>query len=243
MRKEEKRELMTQWFHQNYEDPAENTSYISAEGGYLWNHGGPYDAKEELFDKFGDIVSEALIEEVADDLEFDGVIEWAGGDYYEDDDPSSETSPFDSFSDQRTDAYGSPQDREARDRLRITLRDLLAALDEPKAIGIGHNNPPESIEDTETLEKIRSDANELRLEFGKRYPSISLVKKVGSSLYSAARASAQWTGRKIDLAVDTAIKTIIPAITVTVGASYNTPLHKVLDGIVSWLNIVAHKLI
>jgi hypothetical protein len=60
MRKAEKRELMIQWFHQNFEDPAQHTSYISAEGGYLWNHGGPYDAKEQLFYQFGDIVSEAL---------------------------------------------------------------------------------------------------------------------------------------------------------------------------------------
>ena len=56
MRKAEKRELMVQWFHQNYEDPAENTSYITAEGGYQWNHGGPHDTREVLADKFGDIV-------------------------------------------------------------------------------------------------------------------------------------------------------------------------------------------
>jgi hypothetical protein len=44
MRKAEKRELMVQWFHQHYEDPAQNTSYNSAEGGYLWNHGGPHES-------------------------------------------------------------------------------------------------------------------------------------------------------------------------------------------------------
>ena len=57
MRKAEKRKLMMQWFHQNYEDPAENTSYVSAEGGYLWNHGGPYDARDELDAMFGGLVS------------------------------------------------------------------------------------------------------------------------------------------------------------------------------------------
>jgi hypothetical protein len=34
MRKAEKLELMVQWFHQNFEDPAERPSYVSAEGGY-----------------------------------------------------------------------------------------------------------------------------------------------------------------------------------------------------------------
>lgn len=34
MRKAEKRELMVQRFHQNFEDPAERTSYVTAEGGY-----------------------------------------------------------------------------------------------------------------------------------------------------------------------------------------------------------------
>lgn len=33
MRKAEKRERMVQWFRQNFEDPAERTSYVSAEGG------------------------------------------------------------------------------------------------------------------------------------------------------------------------------------------------------------------
>jgi hypothetical protein len=36
MRKAEKRELMIEWFHQNFEDPAERTPYESREGGYQW---------------------------------------------------------------------------------------------------------------------------------------------------------------------------------------------------------------
>ena len=77
MRKAEKRELMVQWFHRNFEDPAERTSYVTAEGGYLWNHGGPHDAREQLFDMFGSMVSEKLIEEVAEEVEADGITDWA----------------------------------------------------------------------------------------------------------------------------------------------------------------------
>jgi hypothetical protein len=45
------------------------TPYESAEGGYQWIWGGPYNAGEQLFSKFGDIVPESLIEEVTEELE------------------------------------------------------------------------------------------------------------------------------------------------------------------------------
>ena len=61
MRKAQKRELMLRWFGQNFEDPAQHTSYISAEGGYMWNHGGPYDAKDEIFGMFGDRAGSARL--------------------------------------------------------------------------------------------------------------------------------------------------------------------------------------
>ena len=40
--------VMEPWFYQNFEDPAEKTPYVSAEGGYQWIWGGPYDASEVL---------------------------------------------------------------------------------------------------------------------------------------------------------------------------------------------------
>ncbi len=77
MRKAEKREAMIDWFHANFEDPAENTSYSTGEGGYLWNYGGPHDASEELYEKFDGIASQALIEEVILEVQRDGILEWA----------------------------------------------------------------------------------------------------------------------------------------------------------------------
>jgi HEPN/RES N-terminal domain 1 len=240
MRKAEKRELMVQWFHQHYEDPAQNTSYNSAEGGYLWNHGGPYDAREELGTMFGDIVSQSLIEEVVEEVERDGIDEWAGVDGYEDEEPPVDASPFDSFTNHSTRFYGSPSDYEARERVHAALSELLASLDQPKPVGIGHNNPPEAIEPL-TLANIRSDANELEKEFGKRAPSISLVRRIAASLYNSAVEITKWLGRKADLAVDVAIKTIVPAITVAIGTTHSGPIHRVIDEIISWLTVVAHK--
>lgn len=61
-------EKMRKWFFQHFEDPAENTPYMTSEGGYIWVHGGPYDAREELQAAFGHEVPEDLINELADEL-------------------------------------------------------------------------------------------------------------------------------------------------------------------------------
>lgn len=246
MRKDDKRELMVQWFHQNFEDPAERTSFVSSEGGYLWNHGGPYDAREQLYSMFGNMVSEKLIEEAAEEIEADGLTEWAPtpnrNDY---DDYESLEDPrayFDDFSDKPTDQYGSAQDLKARERALTTLQQLLVVLDAPKTIGIGHNNPPEKIEDTTIIEALRAPVAALHSELSKSSPSISFVKKLGTVLGNAALASVKWGGKKIDLAVDTAIKTGLPAVGAVVAATYNDQIHKAIDAVIAWLSIVAQKL-
>lgn len=70
------RDVMETWFRKNFEDPAERTPYESAEGGYIWIWGGPYDAREELGSEFSDIVPEEVIEELAEKLEGE-CWEWA----------------------------------------------------------------------------------------------------------------------------------------------------------------------
>lgn len=242
MSKAEKRELMVQWFHQNFEDPAERTSYVSAEGGYLWNHGGPHDAREQLFDMFGSMVSEKLIEEVAEEVEADGITDWASArDDYQDDDFLTDVPSLETYSDQPPDQYGAPQDLEARERARTVLQELLAMLNVRKPVGIGHNNPPEGIEDTEATEALREDVATLHAEFGKPNPSISFVKKLGAALGKAALTSIKWAGKKVDLAIDTTITKGIPAIGVIVGATYSDQIHKAIDAVRVWLEIVAQK--
>lgn len=62
------KERMIAWFRENYTDPAEICPYESAEGGYEYIWGGPYDAYEELESKFGGTVPDKLIAEVAGEL-------------------------------------------------------------------------------------------------------------------------------------------------------------------------------
>ncbi len=70
-------EAMRLWFVTRYWDPANDTPFNSQEGGYQWIHGGPYSAEDELYGRFGDQFSDEIIREVIDDIESDGLYEWA----------------------------------------------------------------------------------------------------------------------------------------------------------------------
>lgn len=97
-------EVMRNWFYQNYEDPVNACPYESREGGYAYIYGGPYDADEELQNKFGGFVKYDLIQELVSELQQE-CYEWSGNstniDWYDDDLYDAFTSsdnPFDKFS-------------------------------------------------------------------------------------------------------------------------------------------------
>ncbi|MCX6831861.1 MAG: hypothetical protein NT028_06950, partial [candidate division Zixibacteria bacterium] len=72
------KEVMKKWFLSKYENPVEETPYESAEGGYIYIFGGPYDAADILGSEFAEIVGEKVIEECVSELEDEeGCIEWA----------------------------------------------------------------------------------------------------------------------------------------------------------------------
>jgi hypothetical protein len=64
----EQLDVMESWFRAHYEGPAERTPYESAEGGYIYIDGGPYDPAEVLYGEFAHRVSEEVISELADKL-------------------------------------------------------------------------------------------------------------------------------------------------------------------------------
>ena len=72
----EQREVMREWFFTYFEDPANETPYESREGGYIWIHGGPYNAEEELREEFESIVGEEPIMVLVNEL-LDLGHEWA----------------------------------------------------------------------------------------------------------------------------------------------------------------------
>ena len=78
--------FMREWFLENYEDPVHSLPYIGREGGYIWIFGGPYDAHEELHEKFGGLVPEEVIDSLGDELATE-CLEWAAQIDPSDDDP------------------------------------------------------------------------------------------------------------------------------------------------------------
>lgn len=91
-------EEMFDWFHQNYEDPVENCPYDSAEDGYQFIWGGPYDPQEELSDQFGDTHASEIIDTVAQFLS-EQAYEWSGLPGDDDDDDGADEDPDDSTED------------------------------------------------------------------------------------------------------------------------------------------------
>lgn len=240
MRKAQKSELMLQWFHENFEDPAVRTPYESAEGGYQWIWGGPHDAREELSSQFHGLVSEALIEEVAEEIERDGLTEWAPVhtvEDWEDIDSSDEPLSLDDFLDEPSQRYGTPADLEARARVRVALNRLQQALDTPRTIGIGHNRPPEEPDEIKIL---RPAIAELRTEFAKPNPDIGFVKRWAEPLRTALIATAKWGARKIDKGVDGAMTTAGAVGVAWVWAHYGHLLNNAFNVIIHWLQIAAN---
>lgn len=68
---------MRAWFYARYCDPAQDTPYNGREGGYLFVDGGPYNPFIELYERFGGIVNDILIERVVDEMVQEVGDQWA----------------------------------------------------------------------------------------------------------------------------------------------------------------------
>jgi hypothetical protein len=68
-------ESIAEWFLENYEDPANSVPYESAEGGYQYYAGGPYDAEEVLSEEFPGVPDE-VIEQAIDLISGEGGPDW-----------------------------------------------------------------------------------------------------------------------------------------------------------------------
>ncbi|KDM65488.1 hypothetical protein ACIDI_103c00010 [Acidiphilium sp. JA12-A1] len=253
MRKAQKLELMIDWFGQNYEDPAERTPYDSAEGGYLWIWGGPHDARDVLYTKFGSLVSEGLIDEAAQEIEAEGTVDWASKPTREDYDetaPPDEPIALDVFLDEPSAEYGTLAERSARAEARAAVEQLRAALDQVRPIGIGHNRPPasesEAAEDEgANLDELRRAAAELSAELSKSKPTIAFVKRWVAPLRNAIIATATWGAKKLDKAMDAAMTTagsIVGGGAVAWLANLDPSLHHAFGAVVQWLEIAAKSI-
>ena len=185
---------------------------------------------------FGDLVPEALIEEVVEEFEGDGLTDWApvsSPEDYDDVEPPDEPPSLDVFLDAPSPRYGTAADFEARARARTALNRLQQALDRPRTIGIGHNQPPE---EPDEIKELRPAVQELRAEFAKSNPAIHNVKRWAKALRDAVIASTKWAGKKFIGGMLVGIGT---AAGVELWQYYDPALHSAFNAIIHWLHIAA----
>jgi hypothetical protein len=188
-------EALKEWFLWNFEDPAQNTPYESAEGGYIWIWGGPYDARDELFNRFGGVLFDSVVEEAAKEIEREGW-DWAPH--------SRRVGPPEEFDDQPPTA----DEAEARAEMLTRLQRLEDAVNEMRGASsrIGHNNPPEPIDDlplnAAQQDQIISDIRFIQNECKAPEPNAGEVEAAANRFRDLASKIGMWAAKKCDLALD-----------------------------------------
>ena len=239
-------EVMRAWFYQNFEDPAEKTPYVSAEGGYQWIWGGPYDASEVLSSEFGDHMPGEVIEEVVAEVQADGLYEWAPRNTGNDDIVDAVDAPWPPLG-----VSELPQPLEDETAVRQEVLDRLAALevaveelsDRPPMMG--HNRPPEPLQDVPltaddgrvikvVLEVVRSEAEQPT-------PEVGQVEEGASKLRSVAFRLGQWLKQRFDKGADAFAATLGAGLAAVLIAQFNTlyeALVRASQAIANWIEIL-----
>lgn len=171
LEREERVEAMVEWFLDNFEDPGEHTPHESAEGGYQYIWGGPYDALDQISSTFPEAEQDE-IEEAVEEVQSDGIYDWAPSDGrvqpddYDELDEGLELDggPASASLSDRLEALGGQLDRiEGHVAALLKLRDD----DETGAAGIGHNRPPEDVDGVIDLAAVQESIEEVRTELAK----------------------------------------------------------------------------
>jgi hypothetical protein len=220
--KQKRIDVASAWFLQRFQDPAIETPYETREGGYQYIWGGPYDAADEIGSEFASVLSDAEIETAVEEVQSDGIYDWA---------------PI------RTDELGEPDEDEHSDiedakeeKLRHEILQRLSELaeaipdektDPPSGPGIGHNNPPEPISASTELHfrELRVNVQQLIVTFSASIPASAIAEK-----------QAGLFRRTIDRIVELYNKTEEGAIA---SGTFSTAAH--VDSMISLLPVVIHK--
>ena len=222
---QEQQEHMVAWFHSQFWDPAQETPYNGREGGYQYIYGGPYEAREELEEKFGGVVNDTIIESAVDDIEADGTYEWAPSpshpdqlsaaeEYYESLRPQTFQEIESALSNGVAINFDTLAARSAAEQLKKSSEELIAALDDrrPKYGEIGHNGP--AVDDEGNIlpdgfeHELRETATALTVQMDAETPDPEVVLEAATRL-QRLRA---WLKPRVDLAADEFAKEIGKAV-------------------------------
>jgi hypothetical protein len=192
-------ELIKEWFFENFEDPVHSTPYESAEGGYQYIWGGPYNTRDIIENIFADSASEELIRAAIEEIQSEG-LEWV---------PSSNRR-------QPPDEEEPPEPLEDAATLHAEMLRRISSLEEAVAQlpnlapGIGHNRPPEPIE---ALPLNFADRTEITaaVEVLKAQPTEpqdegKIATEAAETLKSKAQKISEWLAKQADTFVSEAVK-------------------------------------
>jgi len=71
--------LLMTWWNDHYANPADVCPFESADGGFQWIWGGPYDAYEEVLTHWGKVFTNEMLLLMVGHLQAaTGVMEWSG---------------------------------------------------------------------------------------------------------------------------------------------------------------------
>jgi hypothetical protein len=128
-------EAIKEWFFENFEDPSQNTPFNSADGGYQYIYGGPYETRDIIENAFYRLIRKDVRDAAIEELEQDSDL-WVPSE-------SRRQPPKDPAENARSLASTEQhaQMLEGLRKLEETLRDYPIA-----PAGMGHNRPPEPLE-------------------------------------------------------------------------------------------------
>lgn len=222
MSREDQVRLMVDWFHAHFEDPAHRTPYESAEGGYQWIWGGPHSADEELQDEFSQIIDFEIIQEAVQEIESDGLYEWAPtvrpGDYDDrDDDDGVQSGAIVDGDDGEwppiiAENQPLPSESEARQQVvrRLdALEDLIRPLVSPHGM-MGHNQPPEPLEvehpcTPEEWLALKADVDALRQQAQQVTPDEAEISRATGRISRLGTQLMVWIGKRVEKGIDAAV--------------------------------------
>lgn len=206
---------LVDWFHYFYEDPANETPYNSREGGYLYIKGGPYSAEEELRENFEDVVPEDAILEAVNEIESDGLYDWAPSnhhlasvEFYEEaineNDAAAEPGLeklFQQVADRGLSIrLGSKEEKVVRAKVLEQIDSLKNDLPKPVLHGgIGHNHPPQEFAlQGEDLTKVSESLDSIQVELTSDAPDVQIVAQKATLLVKVLG----WLAAKSDKTLD-----------------------------------------
>jgi hypothetical protein len=193
-------ERIKEWFFENFEDPVHSTPYISAEGGYQYIWGGPYNARDIIENIFADTASQELIDAAIEELEREGW-DWVPSSNRRQ--PPDEDEP----------PEPPPQDTAA---LHAEMLERLSNLEKAMARlpgvlpGIGHNHPAEPIEESPLTvadrREIAAAVETLKAQPVEPQDEGEAATQAAAAIKSAGQKIGEWLAKQGDNFASEAVK-------------------------------------